>query len=131
MSLLKYVNVSSGSVSFGGEEYNLINPWRGVISAYSISKLALNGLTLKAAPDLKNDGILVNAATPGVTATYEVLANFDGRPVSEGAKSIVFAATLPKGGGQVNFSRMAISSAGNLALKYSTGLVLLIWMPQV
>jgi len=93
----RIVNVSSGSGSFGGEEYNLLNPWRGVISAYSISKLALNGLTLKAALDLKDDHILVNAATPGVTATYEVLASI-GRPISEGAKSIVLAATLPKGG---------------------------------
>jgi len=94
----RIVNVSSGSGSYEGEEYSLLNPWKGVISAYSISKLALNGLTLKAANDLKNDNILVNAATPGVTATYKVLANFGGRPVSEGAKSIVFAATLPKGG---------------------------------
>jgi NAD(P)-dependent dehydrogenase (short-subunit alcohol dehydrogenase family) len=94
----RIVNVSSGSGSFVGEEYSLLNPWRGVISAYSISKLALNGLTLKAAIDLKEYNILVNAATPGVTATYEVLASFGGRPVSQGAKSIVFAATLPKDG---------------------------------
>jgi NAD(P)-dependent dehydrogenase (short-subunit alcohol dehydrogenase family) len=94
----RIVNVSSGSGSYGGEEYSLLNPWRGSISAYSISKLALNGLTLKAALDLKNDNILVNAATPGITASYEVLAKAGGRPVSEGAKSIVFAATLPKGG---------------------------------
>jgi NAD(P)-dependent dehydrogenase (short-subunit alcohol dehydrogenase family) len=83
----RIVNVSSGSGSFEGEEYSLLNPWRGIISAYSISKLALNGLTLKAALDLKNDNILVNAATPGITATYDVLANYGGRPVSEGAKS--------------------------------------------
>jgi len=94
----RIVNVSSGSGSFAGEQYNLLNPWRGVISAYSISKLALNGLTLKAALDLKDDQIMVNAATPGITATYDVLASFGGRPVSDGAKSIVFAATLPKGG---------------------------------
>ncbi len=94
----RIVNVSSGSGSFSGEEFNLLNPWRDVISAYSISKLALNGLTLKAAIDLKEYNILVNAATPGVTATYEILASFGGRPVSEGAKSIVLAATLPKGG---------------------------------
>ena len=94
----RIVNVSSGSGSYGGEEYSLLNPWRGVISAYSISKLALNGLTLKAALDLKNDAILVNAVTPGITASYEILAKAGGRPVSEGAKSIVFAATLPKGG---------------------------------
>ena len=94
----RIVNVSSGSGSYHGEQYSLLNPWRGVISAYSISKLALNGLTLKAAVDLKNDNILVNAATPGITATYDILADFGGRPVSEGAKSIVLAATLPKGG---------------------------------
>ena len=69
-----------------------------MISAYSISKLALNGLTLKAALDLKKDNILVNAVTPGITASYEILAKAGGRPVSEGAKSIVLAATLPKGG---------------------------------
>lgn len=94
----RIVNVSSGSGSYNGEQYSLLNPWRDVISAYSISKLAMNGLTLKAANDLKNDNIMVNAATPGITATYEILAGFGGRPVSEGAKSIVFAATLPKGG---------------------------------
>jgi hypothetical protein len=60
--------------------------------------LALNGLTLKAALDLENDDILVNAVTPGITASYEIFAKAGGRPVSEGAKSIVFAATLPKGG---------------------------------
>ena len=94
----RIVNVSSGSGSYTGEQYNLLNPWRDVISAYSISKLALNGLTLKAANDLKKDNILVNAATPGITATYDLLASFGGRPVSEGAESIVLAATLPKGG---------------------------------
>jgi NAD(P)-dependent dehydrogenase (short-subunit alcohol dehydrogenase family) len=93
----RIVNVSSGSGSYTGDEFSLLNPWKNVISVYSLSKLAQNGLTLKAANDLKGDGILVNAATPGPTATYEVLASI-GRPVSEGAKSIVFAATLPKGG---------------------------------
>jgi hypothetical protein len=41
---------------------------------------------------------MVNAATPGITASYEILAKSGGRPVSEGAKSIVLAARLPKGG---------------------------------
>lgn len=94
----RIVNVSSGSGAFGGGGYSLVNPWRDIISAYSISKAALNAFTLKAAIDLKPDGILVNAATPGLTATYDTFADFGGRPVSEGAKSIVFAATLPKGG---------------------------------
>jgi NAD(P)-dependent dehydrogenase (short-subunit alcohol dehydrogenase family) len=94
----RVVNVSSGSGSFGGDSWNLLNPWRDVISVYSLAKLAQNGLTLKASHDLANDHILVNAVTPGVTATYEVIAANNGRPVSDGAKSIVFAATLPKDG---------------------------------
>jgi len=94
----RIVNVSSGSGSFGGEGYNLVNPWRDIVSAYSISKAALNAFTLKAATDLKPDGILVNAATPGLTATHDKFAEFGGRPVGDGAKSIVFAATLPKNG---------------------------------
>lgn len=94
----RIVNVSSGSGSFGGEGYSLVNPWRDVISAYSISKATLNAFTLKAAADLKKDNILVNAATPGLTATHDIFAGFGGRSVSDGAKSIVFAATLPKGG---------------------------------
>jgi NAD(P)-dependent dehydrogenase (short-subunit alcohol dehydrogenase family) len=96
----RIVNCSSGSGSLQGEEgeYTLVNPWRDFISVYAITKLAINGLTMKAAHDLKNDGILVNAPIPGLTATYDLLSEFGGRPVSEGAKSIVFAATLPKGG---------------------------------
>jgi NAD(P)-dependent dehydrogenase (short-subunit alcohol dehydrogenase family) len=94
----RIVNVSSGSGSFGGEGYSLTNPWKGIISAYSISKAAINAFTLKAAIDLKPDGILVNAATPGLTATNDTFADYGGRPVSEGARSIVFASTLPKGG---------------------------------
>lgn len=94
----RIVNVSSGSGSFGGSRYSLVNPWRDIVSAYSISKATLNAFTLKAARDLIHDGILVNAATPGLTATHETLASFGGRPVSDGASSIVFAATLPKDG---------------------------------
>ncbi len=96
----RVVNCSSGSGSLqGGEgEYTLVNPWRDFISVYSLTKLAMNGLTMKAAHDLEKDGILVNAPIPGMTATYDILADHGGRPVSEGAKSIVFAATLPKGG---------------------------------
>ena len=96
----RIVNCSSGSGSLQGEEgeYTLVNPWRDFISVYALTKLALNGLTMKAAQDLKQDGILVNAPIPGMTATYDILADHGGRPVSEGAKSIVFAATLPKGG---------------------------------
>ncbi|OQP46219.1 hypothetical protein A4H97_31130 [Niastella yeongjuensis] len=96
----RVVNCSSGSGSIQGEpgEYTLVNPWRDFISVYSITKLAMNGLTMKAAHDLAKEGILVNAPIPGMTATYDILSNAGGRPVSEGAASIVYAATLPKGG---------------------------------
>ena len=96
----RIVNCSSGSGSIQGEEgeYTLVNPWRDFISVYAITKLAMNGLTMKAAHDLKKDGILVNAPIPGLTATYDILSEFGGRSVSESAKSFVFAATLPKGG---------------------------------
>lgn len=96
----RVVNCSSGSGSLQGEpgEYTLANPWRDFISVYALTKLAMNGLTMKAAHDLKKDGILVNAPIPGMTATYDILADHGGRPVSDGAASIVFAATLPKGG---------------------------------
>ncbi len=110
----RIVNVSSGSGTFGGEGYSLVNPWRDIISAYSISKAALNAFTLKAALDLKSDGILVNAATPGLTATYDTFADFGGRPVSEGAKSIVFAATLPKGSPTGKFCGTGVKALGSV-----------------
>ncbi|WP_179414631.1 SDR family NAD(P)-dependent oxidoreductase [Mucilaginibacter sp. E4BP6] len=96
----RIVNCSSGSGSLQGEEgeYTLVNPWRDFVSVYSLTKLAINGLTLKAAHDLKDDHILVNAPIPGMTATYDILEKAGGRPVSEGAQSIVYAATLSKGG---------------------------------
>jgi NAD(P)-dependent dehydrogenase (short-subunit alcohol dehydrogenase family) len=72
----------------------------GGTPAYNISKAALNVLTRKLAAELVNTGILVNSVDPGWVATD--MGGHGGRPVQEGAKGIVWAATLsddgPSGG---------------------------------
>ena len=64
--------------------------------AYSISKVALNALTRKLASELKGTGILINSVDPGWVATD--MGGPGGRPVKDGAKGIVWAATLPDNG---------------------------------
>lgn len=63
-----------------------------------ITKLALNGLTLKLATQFKESKIKVNSVDPGFTATYPGTEEYGARPVEEGAKGIVWAATLPDDG---------------------------------
>jgi len=96
----RIVNVSSGTGSYGDPDYGLIDGFsEGVakgmpVSAYAITKLALNGVTIKMAKELKQYNILVNSICPGMTATRPESAGF-ARPVEDGAKGIVWAATLP------------------------------------
>lgn len=97
------VNVSSGAGSFEDPQFGLIAT--GDITAYGISKLALNGLTVKLASELKDSGIKVNAVCPGFTATYPGTEEWGARPVAEGAGGIVWAATLPKDGPTGGFFR--------------------------
>jgi NAD(P)-dependent dehydrogenase (short-subunit alcohol dehydrogenase family) len=89
----RIVNVSSLAGSLEYTNY-------GGTPAYSISKAALNMLTRKLAAELANTGILVNSVDPGWVATD--MGGHGGRPVQEGAKAIVWAATLsddgPSGG---------------------------------
>ena len=84
----RIVNVSSGAGS--------LNYMDGGTPAYSVSKVALNALTRILAAELRGTGILVNAIDPGWVATD--LGGNGGRPVENGAKGIVWAATLPDNG---------------------------------
>ena len=89
----RVVNVSSGAGS--------ITTMTGGPPAYSVSKAALNALTRLLAADLRP--ILVNAVCPGWVATD--MGGAGGRPVSEGAAGIVWAATLPDDGPTGGFFR--------------------------
>jgi NAD(P)-dependent dehydrogenase (short-subunit alcohol dehydrogenase family) len=70
--------------------------------AYSASKAALNALTRLLAAEFIGTGVLVNAVCPGWTATD---MGGGGRPVSEGAASVVWAAKLPDKGPTGGFFR--------------------------
>jgi NAD(P)-dependent dehydrogenase (short-subunit alcohol dehydrogenase family) len=90
----RIVNVSSegGSLASMG----------GGTPAYSTSKAALNALTRIFAAELRADRILVNAVCPGWTDTD---MGQGGRPVADGAASVVWAATLPDSGPSGGFFR--------------------------
>jgi NAD(P)-dependent dehydrogenase (short-subunit alcohol dehydrogenase family) len=90
----RLVNVSSGA--------GQISEMGAGTPAYSISKLALNGLTRMLADELRSDGVLVNAVCPGWTATD---MGGGGRPVAEGARSITWACLLPDDGPTGGFFR--------------------------
>lgn len=100
----RIVNVSSGAGSFGDPVFGLANHFSKV-PVYGITKLALNGLTVKVARQLKEAKIKINSVDPGFTATYPGTENWGARPVSEGAKGIVWAATLPDDGPSGEFFR--------------------------
>lgn len=97
----RIVNVSSGAGSYDDPDYGLKYGRFGAMG-YGISKLALNGLTVKMARELKQYGILVNAVCPDVTDTMG--AGF-GRPVSVSAKSVTWAVNLPDDGPTGGFFR--------------------------
>jgi NAD(P)-dependent dehydrogenase (short-subunit alcohol dehydrogenase family) len=84
----RIVNVSSGAGS--------LHYMGAGTPAYSVSKAALNAFTRILAAELTGTGILVNSVDPGWVATD--MGGRGGRPVEEGAKGIVWAATLPDNG---------------------------------
>ena len=90
----RIVNVSSEAGSLAG--------MTGGTPAYSVSKAALNALTRLLAGELRRDGFLVNAVCPGWTATD---LGGGGRPVADGAASVLWAATLPDDGPTGGFFR--------------------------
>jgi NAD(P)-dependent dehydrogenase (short-subunit alcohol dehydrogenase family) len=91
----RIVNVSSQAGSLASMS--------GGAPAYSISKAALNGLTRVLAAELRRDGILVNSICPGWVATD--MGGPGGRPVEEGAASVVWGALLPDDGPTGGFFR--------------------------
>lgn len=92
----RVVNVSSGA----GQVDDMVND----MTAYRLSKLALNGLTLMLANSLASTNILVNAACPGWVRTDMGSPNAP-RSAEEGARGIVWLATLPDDGPQGVFFR--------------------------
>jgi NAD(P)-dependent dehydrogenase (short-subunit alcohol dehydrogenase family) len=71
--------------------------------AYNVSKAALNALTRMLAGELRRDRILVNAVCPGWVATD--MGGPGGRPVAEGAASVLWAVDLPDDGPTGGFYR--------------------------
>jgi NAD(P)-dependent dehydrogenase (short-subunit alcohol dehydrogenase family) len=100
----RIVNVSSSAGTFTDPVFGMLHHPANV-PVYSITKLALNGLTVKLARELKETNIKVNAVCPGFVATWAGTAELGARPVSEGAKGIVWAATLGPDGPSGGFFR--------------------------
>ena len=91
----RVVNVSSGWGSFAGG--------LGAPVAYSLTKAALNALTVKLAAEVFGD-VKVNAVCPGWVKTRMGGAAAP-RSVEEGAETIVWLATLPADGPNGGFFR--------------------------
>lgn len=92
----RIVNVSSGAGS--------LSEMKGGTPAYSVTKAALNVLTIKLASELDGTGILVNSVCPGWVKT-DMGGPHAPRSVEEGAKGIVWAATLGDDGPTGGFFR--------------------------
>ena len=84
----RVVNVTSG--------YGLFSEGLEGPAAYSLSKTALNALTLKLSKEARGD-VKVNAVCPGWVRTRMGGQNAS-RPVEKGAETVVWLATLPKDG---------------------------------
>ena len=92
----RVVNVSSGL----GQLHEMADGY----PAYRVSKTALNALTRIFASELHGTGVLVNAVCPGWVKTDMGGAGAQIEP-EEGARSIVWAATLPDDGPTGGFFR--------------------------
>ena len=96
-------------------EVNLLGAWQTSLTLLpllwasghgrivNVSKAALNALTRMLAGELRRDRILVNAVCPGWVATD--MGGPGGRPVAEGAASVLWAVDLPHDGPTGGFYR--------------------------
>jgi NAD(P)-dependent dehydrogenase (short-subunit alcohol dehydrogenase family) len=91
----RIVNVSSGA--------GALTDMGGGAPAYRVSKTALNALTRVLANELSRDGILVNAVCPGWVATD--MGGPGGRPVADGAASVMWAVRIADDGPTGGFFR--------------------------
>jgi NAD(P)-dependent dehydrogenase (short-subunit alcohol dehydrogenase family) len=91
----RIVNVSSAAASLAD--------MRCEAPGYSASKTALNALTRLLAAELEGTGVLVNSVSPGWVAT--AMGGSGGRPVQEGAASVVWAVLLHDDGPSGGFCR--------------------------
>ena len=71
--------------------------------AYSVSKAAMNAVTRVVADELSRSGILVNSVCPGWVATD--MGGRGGRPVTDGAASVLWAVDLSDDGPTGGFFR--------------------------
>ena len=92
----RVVNVSSGM--------GQLSDMNGGCPGYRLSKVALNAVTRIFADELKGTGVKVNSVCPGWVQTDMGGANAP-LSVEEGAKGIVWAATLPDDGPSGGFFR--------------------------
>ena len=85
--IAKIVNISSSAGSLRDSRFGFLHGKEGLpASGYGISKLALNGLTIKMAREPSGEGIQACAICPDVTDTRGL--GF-GRPVEVSAKGVV------------------------------------------
>jgi NAD(P)-dependent dehydrogenase (short-subunit alcohol dehydrogenase family) len=91
----RIVNVSSGA--------GALTDMGGGSPAYRVSKTALNALTRILSSELRREGILVNSVCPGWVATD--MGGAGGRPLEQGAASVIWAVRLPDDGPTGGFFR--------------------------
>ena len=92
----RIVNVSSGAGS--------LNSQTGGTPGYSLSKLALNGLTIQFANQLQQKGILVNSVCPGWVRT-DMGGKGAPRSPEQGADTIIWASLFDTNGPTGKFFR--------------------------
>ena len=92
----RIVNVSSGA--------GAINGMSSGTPGYSISKAALNILTIQLRQSIFHEDILINSVCPGWVRT-DMGGSGASRSVTQGAETIIWATELPKGGLNGKFFR--------------------------